>query len=178
VKLVKASSLMSWTRLKHAQELSGAEYVEWFPSALSGVGYIPRRPPSEFQPGAFVMDPADKEAYIDILEKNLEAMNDAISATRVFVSHRWVTPEHPDPDSVQLQEIKERITTLAETDPSFLDALIFYDYCSIIQNPVTDQQYEAFNRDVRSLQYLAGVSTAMIILSASSLFRVGRITRR
>jgi hypothetical protein len=30
----------------------------------------------------------------------------------VFVSHRWITAEHPDPNGSQLMELKHRLNTL------------------------------------------------------------------
>jgi hypothetical protein len=110
------------------------------------------------------MDPTDKETYIPLLDANIAAMHDMAQSPKIFVSHRWITPEHPDPDGAQLRELQMRLSTLAES-ASIEDALVFYDYCSMVQNPFTDKDHEEFNSDLRSLQALAAVSSAMIILS-------------
>lgn len=41
-----------------------------------------------------------------------------------FISHRWLTATHPDPDGTQLERVKH-----LQND----DALLFYDYCSLPQ---------------------------------------------
>ncbi len=52
----------------------------------------------------------------------------------VFVSHRWITPEHPDPHGAQLDELQQRLNMLKEKDRTFEAAVLFYDYSSMLAN--------------------------------------------
>ncbi len=89
----------------------------------------------------------------------------ASSAKLVFVSHRWITPEHPDPDGTQLRELQRRLKTLGEADKSFRDALVFYDYSSMLQRPRTAQEDAFFHRDLDALRRLSQHADKVLILS-------------
>jgi hypothetical protein len=89
----------------------------------------------------------------------------ASSAKLVFVSHRWITPEHPDPDGTQLRELQRRLKTLSEGDKSFRDALVFYDYSSMLQRPRTAQEDALFHRDLDALRRLSQQADKVLILS-------------
>jgi hypothetical protein len=89
----------------------------------------------------------------------------ASQATLVFVSHRWITPQHPDPDGTQLRELQRRLRTLSEEDQSFRDALVFYDYSSMLQRPRTAQEEDLFHRDLDALQRLCQQADKFLILS-------------
>ena len=83
----------------------------------------------------------------------------------VFVSHRWITEVHPDPNGIQLQELHRRLEALGQQDTSFKDALIFYDYSSMLQSPRTAEEDRQFYSDIMSLSALTRMADKMIILS-------------
>ncbi len=83
----------------------------------------------------------------------------------MFVSHRWITPEHPDPAGAQLRELRRRLAVLAARNPSFAEALVFYDYCSIVQKPHTAAERADFERDLRSLVALCRSAAKVLVLS-------------
>lgn len=82
-----------------------------------------------------------------------------------YVSHRWITSEHPDPEGVQLEELKRRLEALTGHVGSLEDALVFYDYCSIPQRPRTDAEEVVFHRDLEALRHISGKSEKVIVLS-------------
>jgi hypothetical protein len=94
-------------------------------------------------------------------------LNDDVpsSARLVFVSHRWITPEHPDPDGTQLRELQRRLKTISEEDKSFKEALVFYDYSSMLQRPRTAQEEALFHRDLDALRRLSQQADKVLILS-------------
>lgn len=83
----------------------------------------------------------------------------------VFVSHRWITSHHPDPNGQQLKELRRRIATLSEQDTTFNNCLVFYDYCSMLQQPRTSEENATFERELTSLRTLIGSANRVIILS-------------
>jgi len=83
----------------------------------------------------------------------------------VFVSHRWITPKHPDPNGEQLLELQRRLNTLTEQCKILERIIIFYDYCSLPQRPRTDQEDAIFYRDLTSLEALSRLADKFIILS-------------
>lgn len=77
-----------------------------------------------------------------------------------FVSHRWIRPDHPDPDGEQLRELRRRLAQGAgEND------LVFYNYCSLLQRPRTPDEDAVFYRDLGTLEYLSKAAEKVIILS-------------
>jgi len=87
------------------------------------------------------------------------------SGRLVFISHRWVSPEHPDPTGEQLREIQRRIGALPDQDASQADAILFYDYCSMLQRPRTSSENIIFYRDIDALATLLHSASIAIILS-------------
>lgn len=83
----------------------------------------------------------------------------------VFVSHRWITPKHPDPDGAQLVELQQRLSTLPIRDSKAAPLLVFYDYCSLLQRPRTAEEESEFYRDLGSLESLSRLADQFIILS-------------
>lgn len=83
----------------------------------------------------------------------------------VFVSHRWITPEHPDPRGEQLLELQQRLTALPMQDGTSGPIVVFYDYCSLPQRPRTTEEESGFYRDLASLESLSRLADQFIILS-------------
>jgi hypothetical protein len=83
----------------------------------------------------------------------------------IFVSHRWITHQHPDPDGSQLAELKQRLETLSILNDMDCPLLIFYDYCSLPQRPRSIEEESSFHRDLSSLESLSCIADKFIILS-------------
>lgn len=83
----------------------------------------------------------------------------------VFVSHRWITPIHPDPDGAQLRELQQRLAALHQENHELENAVVFYDFCSLLQRPRTNDEEALFYRDLASLEGLSRQSDKFIILS-------------
>ncbi|KAH6641067.1 hypothetical protein F5144DRAFT_545173 [Chaetomium tenue] len=71
-----------------------------------------------------------------------------------FISHRWNTPEHPDPDGAQLSRIKG----LGDEE-----ALLFYDYCALPQRPRDETQQWLFSRMVKELSDFVGKMKVIVL---------------
>src|SRR5437870_1778350 len=84
------------------------------------------------------------------------------SSTTVCVSHRWISPSHPDPNGSQLHELQRRLPYFIEPGQS---CAIFYDYCSMPQSPRTAEEEKIFEQDISSLNLLFQKSEKVIILS-------------
>jgi hypothetical protein len=81
---------------------------------------------------------------------------------RLFISHRWISPHHPDPRGEQLREIQSRIKALHNQGDT--EALVFYDYCSMLQRPRTVSEDVTFYRDIDSLtSFLRSVEIVLIL---------------
>lgn len=82
----------------------------------------------------------------------------------IFISHRWITPHHPDPEGLQLKELQHRLATIYKNEiPN--DCVVFYDYCSLFQKPRTDEENLVFYRDMAQLRDAARSADKVIILS-------------
>ena len=66
----------------------------------------------------------------------------------VFVSHRWVTTDHPDPNSEQLAELRGRLETIRLDREESSPYLIFYDYCSMPQRPRSSAEELEFRSSI------------------------------
>jgi hypothetical protein len=75
---------------------------------------------------------------------------------RIFISHRWQTPSHPDDDGTVRTEI---LTHLGD------DALIWYDYSCLPQSPRTPAEQAAF---------INGLNRIPLIICSSWFYVVGR----
>lgn len=100
----------------------------------------------------------------DVFPQELRASHKQLSRI-VFVSHRWITREHPDPDGIQLQELQRRIEALKERDVSYDNALFFFDYSSMLQRPRTHAEDAEFFKEFESLRELSRTADCMVILS-------------
>mmetsp|Transcript_121030 Transcript_121030/g.302013 ORF Transcript_121030/g.302013 Transcript_121030/m.302013 type:complete len:524 (+) Transcript_121030:1855-3426(+) len=59
----------------------------------------------------------------------------------VSVSHCWLTPEHPDPEGKVLQLLVRVLTQISLYEGA---AAIFWDWCSLFQEPRTAEEQEAY----------------------------------
>ncbi|RAK98189.1 uncharacterized protein BO80DRAFT_437280 [Aspergillus ibericus CBS 121593] len=161
-RLVRLSAIRKWTRWKRYQDLEPADYVEYYPIRL------------ELDLGAAFINPETGSEE----QLNVDA-NDAEGKTRrkmYFISHRWLTQVHPDPDGTQLRRVQQlpprplghdsssigdagssSTSTVAEaTDPSAQhdpasNILIFYDFCSLPQEPRTAEENDTFKLGILGL---------------------------
>lgn len=70
----------------------------------------------------------------------------------VAISYSWLTKVHPDPDSIHLQTLAFLIKPFARHKRVSMDNLaIFIDWCSLYQEPRTQEEKIAF---MRSLQHI------------------------
>lgn len=83
----------------------------------------------------------------------------------VFISHRWIAPEHPDPTGEQLRDLQQRLNLLLDQDKDLEASAVFYDYCSMPQRPRTPQEDVLFYGDIASLRALSLLAYKIIILS-------------
>ncbi len=83
----------------------------------------------------------------------------------VFVSHRWCTPDHPDPEGVQLREVHRRLWQLLSEGRITKEALVFIDYSAMYQRPRTPEEDAVFHRDIASLSAISDAAGITIVLS-------------
>lgn len=100
--------------------------------------------------------------YVELSPGNTERV---LSAHKVLcVSHRWVTPRHPDPDHVQLRELQRRLKSLSDLD-AHDDYLVFYDYSSMPQHPRTADEEKGFQDGIRWLDTLFRTADKVLVLN-------------
>lgn len=83
----------------------------------------------------------------------------------VFVSHRWITGKHPDPDGTQFAELQRRLNDLPVQDSPQAPLLVFFDFASLPQRPRNAEEETSFYRDLASLESLSRLADYFIILS-------------
>ena len=76
-----------------------------------------------------------------------------------------MSSDHPDPDGIQLRELQNRLRTLCEADEHFRSALVFYDYCSMLQRPRTAEEDVVFYSEIGMLKDVIQYSDKVFILS-------------
>jgi len=96
--------------------------------------------------------PAD--AFVDIRARDVGTVELSMGSWSMrppcfFVSHRWIRADHPDPESLQLLQLKERLDALR-----LPEAFIFYDYCSMYQKPRSDVEEHLFRSQLYSLNFV------------------------
>ena len=90
----------------------------------------------------------------------------------VALSYRWLTPEHPDPDGVQLKQARQFLSKLLRFAASFgidfkhavdvkdVDVGVLWDFMSLPQQPrVTEDLKEQFREGLSIINRLYGSST-------------------
>lgn len=81
--------------------------------------------------------------YIPALKKSYDT-NFAAGNVVHFISHRWHSPSHPDPGGEQLAWLKEQLG-------QFDDALIWYDYCCLPQEPRSANETRLFAQGIDAI---------------------------
>ncbi|HEY2819027.1 MAG TPA: hypothetical protein VGK44_18050 [Casimicrobiaceae bacterium] len=56
----------------------------------------------------------------------------------IFVSHRWQTPDHPDPDGARLQLILKRLDPVVSHEGAATEIYLWLDFCCLPQRRGTD----------------------------------------
>lgn len=87
------------------------------------------------------------------------------SAKIIFISHRWITATHPDPSGNQLRELQARVGQLLNADEEHEEALVFYDYSSMVQQPRSEAEEADFQADLRQLRSLSRRASRVVVLS-------------
>ena len=64
----------------------------------------------------------------------------------MVVSHRWMSLEHPDPDGGQLQTLATALAHSHEAEGRGRDTAVFYDWCSLCQQPYGFEEYDLYER--------------------------------
>ena len=95
----------------------------------------------------------------------------------VALSYRWLTPEHPDPDGVQLKQARKflskllgfaagyRINFKDAVDVKDVDVGVLWDFMSLPQQPrVTQKQKEQFREGLSIINRLYGSSANTLTL--------------
>lgn len=83
----------------------------------------------------------------------------------VALSHRWRSPEHPDPDGLQLREAQRRVATLAAEMAWALDDVgVFYDFCSLPQPPRSEDERAQFAAGLSQLNDLYGGGASRVVV--------------
>lgn len=68
--------------------------------------------------------------------------------TTIAVSHRWLSPDHPDPDGAQLRELLALADRLGLHD----NQALLIDYCSLPQQPRSQEQATWFSEQLPGFQ--------------------------
>jgi len=72
----------------------------------------------------------------------------------IAVSHCWFSPEHPDPEGAKLRHLGEFIKAWAHVQHGMLaeHMAIFFDWCSIPQEPRSEHETSMFERALEHVQ--------------------------
>lgn len=81
-----------------------------------------------------------------------------------FVSHRWLTPSHPDPSGEQFRLLQRFLMTL-EADS------IWYDFSCLPQEPLSTSERSLFRESVKNLNSLVIASNFLAIPTADYMTR-------
>ena len=97
---------------------------------------------------AFVSDAQDREyqtLHIQSEPIRKTGTNYKKGSVKHFISHRWGSPEHPDPDGEKLQFLKNYFPD---------DCLIWMDYLCLPQEPRVGKELEEFIEGIKSVPSL------------------------
>ncbi|PYI05118.1 hypothetical protein BO78DRAFT_387993 [Aspergillus sclerotiicarbonarius CBS 121057] len=178
-RMVRLSAIKQWTRWKRYQDLEPHEYVKYYPIR------------QELGSGEAFKDPqtgATGQSKVDSKDGQAEAKKKLY-----FISHRWLNPDHPDPEGTQLQRVQRlpspRPSEPLGPDPSSADdlgssshmptapeasdwkaqhdpasdVLIFYDFSSLPQEPRTADESETFKLGIRGLNDILSYMRVVIL---------------
>ncbi|GAA2332265.1 tetratricopeptide repeat protein [Dactylosporangium salmoneum] len=81
----------------------------------------------------------------------------------ICVSHRWMSPAHPDPDGRQLRELQGRLRELPGLEPR--QCLVFFDFAAVPQRPRTAAEDAAFRFLIARLDRVFQAADMVLVLS-------------
>ena len=84
---------------------------------------------------------------------------------KLFISHRWTTPEAPDPDGAQLREIQSYLRTNPGAE------YVWYDFWCMPQRERTTADQEKFDRMLVAIADLYLTTPVLILLSTDYMGR-------
>jgi hypothetical protein len=95
----------------------------------------------------------------------------------VFLSHRWMSPEHPDPDGVNLRKLLDRFAEIAPQgrDAAGREIYLWIDFCCLPQRwrrPLLQDEAERLKSGLLSLPEIVKSCDLLIIDSPDYLDRV------
>lgn len=96
----------------------------------------------------------------------------------VFLSHRWLSPEHPDPDGAHLQTVIERVGRVVNAAPDGAagEVYLWIDYCCLPQKRgerlLTDKDQERLQAGLLFLPEIVKSCDLMILESPDYIERV------
>lgn len=96
----------------------------------------------------------------------------------IFLSHRWQSPEHPDPDGAHLRAILEKLDAVKDRSSNLNDTSIFLwiDYCCLPQRrgsqPLSDEDRESLRTGLMFLPEIVKSCDLMILQSPDYMDRV------
>jgi hypothetical protein len=172
VRLLRLKSLLAWRTLKECCDLDASDFVEWEPDAAAVEAELARigreamsaleqyaisfpficpgkPPPGPDEDGGPFCPP-------DSVPKPWPI---------VYVSHRWIAQDHPDPDGGQLRELQSRLGELLRQEPALGDWLVFLDYASLPQKPRSADDDAVFRRGLGILGTLLVCAGRVVVLS-------------
>mmetsp|Transcript_140643 Transcript_140643/g.262391 ORF Transcript_140643/g.262391 Transcript_140643/m.262391 type:complete len:633 (+) Transcript_140643:165-2063(+) len=79
-------------------------------------------------------------------QKEMFSVTGALKPCLLSVSHAWQTPTHPDPDGRLLRKLGEVLKPLKEV---YGDSAIFLDWCSLYQEPRTEEEEEMYQESLK-----------------------------
>lgn len=95
--------------------------------------------------------PSWQEIHAD--HPHIAYRGDPDSARRLFVTHRWDAPDHPDPTRWQLNALR-RVGAHYEFDAE--NVCFWYDYMSLPQRQRTPEQNRLFQAGLKNIRRLVG----------------------
>jgi len=81
------------------------------------------------------------------------------------LSYRWLTPEHPDPEGIQLEKVRHFLKSMVEavfrsrgeeSARAKLDIGILWDYMSLPQHPRSESEKDVFSRGLKAINRVYG----------------------
>lgn len=105
------------------------------------------------QPGSILpcrqeLEAEHPEAVWDVGELMARLSSGAVIV--VAISHCWLSLGHPDPDGQQLRDLGSALELLFADTP-LEDAAVFFDWCSLHQQPRSEAETASFNRALRDV---------------------------
>jgi hypothetical protein len=128
---LKAGTIKKWDRFAKFQDIGGSDFVR--------IGAARAESRVTFQAG---------------LGSHTLDSNFLGSGVVHFISHRWLSPTHPDPGGVQLAQLKQGLPD---------DALVWCDYSCLPQEPRTPSEDEVFRREIDSVPELIKQSWVVVL---------------